>query len=320
MPTKAETHLLNREPNTNNSLTTLISSVLQEAINYATTAYQKCVLSKEGKTDEAFPPLATYLHIIQLADSIEVLITHGCGSPNHLLLRSMFEARLSLEYLLEKNREERSKAWIVKNKIDQMNSCELMTPTTKKGAELEQAFAKDETFRYTGRLPIPDISKETEKLEEDLNQPSYKPFYDEYKKMVSMGNIHPEWYSFFNGPRNIKALAKHLNQGSLYLTLYASWSRISHMNDAHHLTARTLDGNSFLGPIRNQRDIAHISTMALSILVLSTQLAINNYCPYYLKSFSKWYAKEIHENNARLVELELLELEQLGRNLSLKSQ
>ncbi len=73
------------------------SPALQEAINYATTVYERCRTSKKGSTEEAFPVIALYLHIIQMTDSIEVLVSNCCPTPANLLLRSSFEAKLSLQ-------------------------------------------------------------------------------------------------------------------------------------------------------------------------------------------------------------------------------
>lgn len=80
----------------------IASPVLQETINYATHAFERCRTSKKGSLEEAFPLLASYLHIIQMTDSIEVLISNSCGAPADLLLRSSWEAKLAIEYILEK--------------------------------------------------------------------------------------------------------------------------------------------------------------------------------------------------------------------------
>lgn len=104
MPTKPLDTVLDRDiPKVQaKPLIDVASPALQEVINYATNAYERCRLSKKGLRDEAFPVIALYLHTIQMADSIEVLISNCCGSPVIPLLRSLFEAKLSIEYILEK--------------------------------------------------------------------------------------------------------------------------------------------------------------------------------------------------------------------------
>ncbi len=43
----------------------LASPILTETVNYATNAFARCSSSKKGSTEEAYPVLASYLHVIQ---------------------------------------------------------------------------------------------------------------------------------------------------------------------------------------------------------------------------------------------------------------
>jgi len=54
---------------------------------------------KRGELDESYPVLASYLHIIPMTDSIEVLISNGRGAPASLLLRSAFEGKFTVGYI-----------------------------------------------------------------------------------------------------------------------------------------------------------------------------------------------------------------------------
>ena len=108
MPTEPYDPILNRDiKNLPKVIPEILTPCLQEVVNYATNFYERCQVSKEFKSDDTFPILALYLHLIQMTDSIEVLISHGCTQPANLLLRSSFEAKLAVKYILEKDTKQR---------------------------------------------------------------------------------------------------------------------------------------------------------------------------------------------------------------------
>ena len=99
MPTKELESVLHREISKAiaSPIIAIASPLLQELVNYSTWAYMRCATStSEEYVDRA--PLTLFLHVIEMTDSIEVLITQSCPSPAFPLLRSSFEALLFLEY------------------------------------------------------------------------------------------------------------------------------------------------------------------------------------------------------------------------------
>ena len=59
----------------------IASPLLKDVIDYATIVLEKCQASKKADKEAAFPLLALYAHIIQMADGTEVLISSWCGVP-----------------------------------------------------------------------------------------------------------------------------------------------------------------------------------------------------------------------------------------------
>lgn len=306
MPTEPYKPLLNRDMSKvlPKVVIDFVSPLLQETINFATQVYQRCQTSKEGKPDEAYPSLAVYLHIIQMSDSIDVLISNGCAESASLLLRSAFEARLALEYMLEKNIKQRAISWMVKNIIGRIEELENFDPTHPKGKEFRNTFEREGIGKIATFPVIPNLSDAIRKLKENLEKPGYAEAYVEYTAMVKKGRKYPEWYSFFNGPKNLKELAEYQKQGYVYQTFYASWSRMSHVKDAAHLTLLLEDRTNVLGPIRNPMNSIHIGARALSVLLETTKLMINKYRPYESSKFDNWYGKEVRDKHIMLVRYE----------------
>ena len=101
---------------------------MQEAINYATNAFQRCQESSKGAPDEDLPVLVSYLHIIEITDGIENLITNSCSGPIIPLLRSEFEAMITIDYILEADYSHRAFAWLVGYVYQRLSQYELFDP------------------------------------------------------------------------------------------------------------------------------------------------------------------------------------------------
>ena len=65
------------------------------------------------KKERNLPLLMSYLHILEMADGIDVLLSQSCVTPAIPLLRSMFESNLGITYMLEKDTDARSYDWLV---------------------------------------------------------------------------------------------------------------------------------------------------------------------------------------------------------------
>ncbi|MFC1871379.1 DUF5677 domain-containing protein [Chloroflexota bacterium] len=307
MPTEPYKPLLNRDLNKAliKELNDIASPALQEAVNYATNLYQKCQGSTKGNTDEAFPVLALYLHIIQLTDAIEVLISNSCVEPAQLLLRSSFEAKLGMEYMTEKMRRTRAVAWMVKNIIDAIELRKELDPSHPKGRAYRQTFENADPDQIMNMPPpFPTISDDDiNSLQASLEKPEYADVYQEYERMAKKRQ-RIEWYSLYNGPRNIRELAEYLKHGFEY-RLYQNWSKMSHVADTRHLTLPLEDGTTVLGPIRNPLNMAHIACYALGMLLEASQLMIKEYRSSDFRSFGKWWGKELKDKHMVLARMSL---------------
>ena len=82
-----------------------------------------------------------FLNIIETADGLEVLFSNSCSNSAIPLLRSLFEAVNSLEYILEKDFEKRSLSWLVCYLINRRKELEKFDISTQKGKDLEKAFS-----------------------------------------------------------------------------------------------------------------------------------------------------------------------------------
>jgi len=278
----------------------IASPALQEAVNYSTNLYARCQSSKKGTKEEALPLLALYLHVIQNIDSIEVLISQSCGAPANLILRSAFEAKLSIEYICEKKSNKRAAAWAVKHILDQIEYYKNYIHSDPKGVQFRETWEEDTFGKLIGLPLVSDAPAVIESLREKLNKPIYAEVYADYLQKIKPNRKIPEWYSLHEGPKNIWELSHYLKHGTEYEVLYLSWSKQSHANDTHHLTLPLKDGTSILGPIRNPLHLVNISTGALLIMLESSMLMLKMYRSDEIIHFREWHRREILDKQLQL--------------------
>jgi hypothetical protein len=89
-------------------------SLLREIINYSTFAFQRCQTERNRNAQDVdLSILMLYLHIIEMSDGIEVLLSKSCVNPTTPLLRTCFEALLGIDYILEVDYERRALSWML---------------------------------------------------------------------------------------------------------------------------------------------------------------------------------------------------------------
>lgn len=240
-----------------------------------------------------------------MTDSIEVLISGCCGSPVVPLLRSLFEAKLSIEYILEKRTDKRAIAWLVRRQIDQIEYYERYLPYHERGKEFRAAYESDHVSKISELPSLPEAGKIIEKIRSGMNESPYKEIYNEFLTLKGKKRRAPEWYSLHDGPRNLKGLAQTVHCGLIYDQLYSSWSKVTHATDVSHLTLPAEDGTQILGPIRHALSLVNVSATALSFLLDTTKTVLREYRPGELGSFHRWFADDVVDRYTALVQFDV---------------
>jgi hypothetical protein len=283
----------------------IASPILKEAVNWATNLYPRCQTSKAGEKPEAFSLLALFLHVIQSIDAVEVLVSQSCGAPANLILRSAFEAKLSIEYICEKKSQRRSAAWAVKHILEEIEYYKNYSPTDPKGNQFREAWDESNWGSFMHPQPFAEGAQACENLKQKLKSPQYADVYKDYQQMIKNPNRLPEWYSLDKGPRNLWELAQHLKHGVEYEMFYKAWSKQSHATDTHHLTLPMTDGTSILGPLRNPLDLVNVSTGGLVIMMETLMLVLKKFRPDEISNLKDWHRKEIFDRQIQLARLSI---------------
>jgi hypothetical protein len=290
MPTKVLESILYRELSKVEAkeFIDIASPLLQELVNYATNVLARCV-SSSSKLDEDVAILALYRHIIEITDGIEVLIAQSGAIPAIPLLRSSFEASLSIEYILEKDAvyTRRSLAWLIGYVHKRLDMYERFDPSTSKGREFKRLFDQDKTVSDIKMPPSSEAQKAIANLQSMLSKPHLQDVEKEYSRYKRA----PNWYHLFGGPLNLRALAEYLNRGAQYEFLYRQWSTTAHAQNLLPFLARTEKGESAIGRLRNPKEMKTVVSFASTFILDATRLILGKLRPG--EDFSKWYIEEV---------------------------
>jgi uncharacterized protein DUF5677 len=117
MPTDPQTMILDRQRSRATAIPLLqvASATLQEIVNYSTQLIIRCsdASKSEIQKNEEVSIFLLYLHMLEITDAIEVLISESCPYPATPLLRSSFEALIGMDYILREDFTRRSLSWLV---------------------------------------------------------------------------------------------------------------------------------------------------------------------------------------------------------------
>jgi hypothetical protein len=296
MPTKPLELLLYREFQKANGqeIINIASPLLQEIVNYSTNFFNRCQESSKGEADEDLPILISYLHMIEMTDGIEVLISQSCPIPATPLLRSSFEAFITIKYLLKDDYKRKAFAWMVTNTHERLDSYRQLDPNHPKGKELSLTLESDETAKYFNLPTFPNLGHAVLNLENLLVKPNYKDAEKEYQNRKKHGR--PEWYNLYNGPSTLRELARSVGDGALYDILYRQWSHVTHAANVSRFITKGNENKMAFQPLRRPDDIAQVTKFSASFMLDATRNLLGKFRPGEENNFRAWYITEVREN------------------------
>lgn len=124
MPTKPIEIILpvSIEPKEFRDLIDLVSSTLDELVNYGTQVVHWVGNNPKFKKPDVDVPLVLLSrHILELVDSISILVKKSSIDPCKVLLRAALESMLYIKFITAERSEERCKAYLVSYIISKKN-------------------------------------------------------------------------------------------------------------------------------------------------------------------------------------------------------
>jgi hypothetical protein len=272
-----------------------VSPQLKEVVNYSTNVFGRCT-KVASANNRSFTLSYLYLHMIEMTDGIEVLMSNSCSNAAIPLVRSSFEALLSVEYILKGNTELRSLAWEAEFMRKRIKWYKSHNPSTPEGQNLQQALQRDKIIG-TATLSYPkEFDTFITNYENQLKSPKFQPVEQEYHKVKTLNKgRRPEWYQLFGPstpektPKDLFGLAKHLSRDAMYEILYREWSSVHHAHDMARFVTTTAEGAQAVRPLRDATLMQEITSFAINFIVNATMLVLQEFRPGEERAFAEWY-------------------------------
>jgi hypothetical protein len=227
---------------------------------------------------------------LELLDAVSILIHHCSAEPCKLLLRSMFEVLLYLEYMMQEDSENRANAYMVTYIHSLLKQYQEVNPTTPEGQERLRKLNTDQRFPINP-LPVdPSWALGVQSLNEELALPSYAAAKEEYEKFKSRGVNNPRWYSLFGGPKNVEQLAARIRLSALYHSKYRMWSQPLHGTDV--ISNRIYpdeSGRSHIVQLRFVGDIQSVCADAFLMSLDVVQTFLQCFLPEHGADYAEWW-------------------------------
>jgi|ERR1039458_4075095 hypothetical protein len=293
MPTEAVETVLNRDLSrvaAKKEIATA-TALLTELVNEGTCVFKRCEASSSGDLADT-PLLMLYLHMLEMVDGIQVLVAESCVAPAIPLVRSAYEACLSIEYILESESERRALSWLAAHALSGVQVNERFDGTTAEGKKYQTVCAADET---TNRIDFarlaPLAATKLAEYRSLLGRAEFVPILAELQRVSTPKGRHPKWFSLFGGPSNLRELAKRLKSEGQYLTLYGHWSRVSHAEDYARFARRDASADPTIRLIRDSSQMTEIVGFAASFMLRATRLVLGKFRPS--ENIATWYLREV---------------------------
>ncbi|MBY9079529.1 DUF5677 domain-containing protein [Paenibacillus sp. CGMCC 1.18879] len=168
---------------------------LSKCISYGDFVMKGIVEQNENFTNTELIVLSVYRNILELLDGLFLLADHNSKRSSTVVLRSLFEASANFSYLMidPQKIKERADYYYVGYALEEIKVCKKALSLDKKGIlskkQLEQKI-DDHYINLNG-----------------YQSNNYKEWLNQKNRLQAQrknSNVHPNWYSVFNGPRSLK--------------------------------------------------------------------------------------------------------------------
>lgn len=260
------------------------------------------ILGGSPLPEHFLPVIMSYRHALELLAAISALIRASGVDPCKILLRCVFEALLSTEYILEEDTEKRGMAFLVCHVQQRMRLYEKVDPSTEPGRSWRENVRRDKSLKGFEFARIPDCQPFRERLSRVLTSPNYADAAREYERLRREKRHRPRWYQLFGGPANLEEMSRRLNSLAVYDQIYRNWSGAVHGTDL--LAGRLQKGESGTADIANINLVSEGPTVTLVSVALGLRMLRNMIQKFGseddLKFHGGWYQYHIQEEQGAL--------------------
>ena len=246
-------------------------------------------VEREGKDNNV--PTLFLRNILEISDSISILVRQSSIEPTKILLRSLIENSLALAYMLEKNEKQRALSYMVFITNEQIKHYSKFMNNEPSSNQFKIQLEKDNLKTDFGKFfDHPNFRQVIKSKKSMLAQEQFQEIQEEYlrTKRNNHGRVKT-WYSLFDGPKNIFELAEYLKKTIRYEFFYRKYSQTVHAQDIFKGMAHVEEDFAQIIQIRNFKDSQPVIQTAISTLLEILTNFIDKRIPDKKNDFTEWY-------------------------------
>lgn len=233
---------------------------------------------------------------VTFLDAIEILVSQGAIISSALPLRSLFEVKLYISWILNRDSDIRARSYYVWHLRKKFTINNIGIDGTKENLNLKKIL---ETINRENILDIiqinqDEIKNQNKQIEELLNQEWYKTINDEFNRLEEKKKYGCKWYSLDSGPKNLRDMSKKLYMEDEYTIFYTHLSRIVHGISVEN-QVQIKEGRVIFKHVRNLKEIKTILMSTLNNALSLYRSILEFYLPNEIENFNRKYVNEWRE-------------------------
>jgi hypothetical protein len=271
----------------------LCSEAIAEAVNIGTHFIQ-WEADRNIPSAEGTPLIMLFRHVLDLADAISILVKSSSIDPCKPLLRVVLETSLQIEYLLEKDSEQRGFCYLVCHQNDKLKYLRRLVHNSTEQRDYKNQLS-GKSFSDIGDydFTMDGADYEVRSIETLLKSRLYRNYQAEYNRVLATKKKRSfQWYSLFKGPNSLFELAEHLKKKDFYEFLYRPFSAAIHASDV--FTTNLVISSSGMAHalnIRHTKGCVTYAHITIQLLTALQMLFLAKRYPSKNNEYMKWYAK-----------------------------
>lgn len=269
--------------------------LLRDLANYGSNLIIRSFHSSPKKLADLIACGVLLKQLVTMVDSVEVLVSAGCGLSAHLPARAAFEASLYIDWIFSEDSERRATRYLVANYRQERIWASCAIQGTAEASAMEKATT-GLGLDIHAKLPTlsADATAYLAEVNRVLSQPelaSIDQEFEDAKKKNPKRKL--EWYSF-DGIASIRQMAIKMERFAEYRFFYSRGAEISH-------SARYKDHIEFKSNQVHFKEVRQLTEARSAINFVSSDCIrtyrrfLERYRPGELSVFGKKYLEDWRE-------------------------
>lgn len=247
-------------------------------------------------------------NILELGDSISILIRKSSIDPSKIILRTLIESIFQLEYMISSNEKERALCYIVTKANRDIKFYNKFIASENSSKQLKSHIKKDNSnINFDKYLDHPTFINAKNSRVKLLQDEELAEFQLEYLRTNKIKK-NPNWYTLFNGPKDLEQLANTLLDNTRYQIFYRKYSENVHGFNLMKGLVECGEGKAQVIQIRDFEDTQSVTSDAVTILIKILNFYVNQRLPEKASDFKSWYGT-IRADYSDLINLEFINYE-----------